>query len=218
MTSANLLARLRTLLDEASASYWTDTEAYAALADGQNAVVTIALGVLRASRMAKPNGDVALPFVLKPLYAVQTGTVASGQSAATLTGNVLEVLWVTYNSATGTPLYPVRIRHNSYASQFQKANTYLVASTTTNEYYAQITNLTTITFETASTNNAAAYNVGLLSQATDIASGQNPVLPDEAVPAILMFAFARLLNKDQRLEEAVEAFKEFVSLAQGVST
>jgi len=44
MTTANLLSRLRTLLDEASAGFWTDVECYAALSDGQKEIVNDWIG------------------------------------------------------------------------------------------------------------------------------------------------------------------------------
>jgi len=215
MTGPNLLARLRTLLDEASASFWTDAEAYAALADGQNAVIALALGVYRAKKFATPNQDIPLSPLLQTLYSTQTATVASGASTASLTGTVLELVWVKYNSAAGSPLYPARVRFHSPASEFKAANSFLVATIASGEYYIRFAN-PVITFETASTNNAAAWIAGVLTQPTDIGASQASVIPDSAVEAIVEFAFARCLSKDQRTQESQEAFSKFIKLTQGV--
>lgn len=216
MTGPNLLARLRTLLDEASAAYWTDAEAYQALADGQNAVIAIALGVYRAKKLSLANQDVPLSPLLQTLYGTQTATVTSGASTASLTGTVLELVWVKYNHSAATPLYPARLRFHSPASEFKAANSFLVATTTSGEYYIRFAN-PVITFETASTNSASVWLAGVLTQPTDIASGQASTIPDSAVPAILQFAFARMLSKDQRVSESQDAFKRFLEHAQAVS-
>lgn len=215
MTSANLLARLRTLLDEASASFWTDTEAYAALADGQNAVIALSLGVYRSRKFSMPNQDVPLPHTLQSIFATQTATVNSGASTAALSGTVLELVYVKYNHSAVSPLYPARRRNYSPASEFKAANSFLVATPSSGEYYIRFNN-PTITFETASTDNAATWIAGVLSQPTDIASGQVPVIPDNCMPAVLQFAFARLLSKDQRVTESQNAFKRFLENAQSV--
>lgn len=215
MTSANLLARLRTLLDEASASFWTDTEAYAALADGQNAVIALSLGVYRAKKQSLLNQDVPLSQVLQSLFATQTATVNSGASSASLTGTVLELVYVTYNHSAATPQRPCRVRYHSPSSEWKAANSYLVATPASGEYYIRWKN-PTITFETASTDNAAAYVAGVLSQPTDIGAAQNPTIPDNCMPAVLQFAFARMLSKDQRVQESRDAFERFLKLAQGV--
>lgn len=215
MTGANLLARLRTLLDEASASFWTDTEAYAALADGQNAVIALSLGVYRAKKSSLLNQDVPLPLVLQALYATQTATVNSGASSASLSGTVLELVYLKYNHSAVSPLYPARLRNFSPASEFKAANSFLVATPSSGEYYIRFNN-PTITFETASTDNAATWIAGVLSQPTDIGASQASVIPDTCVPAIVQFAFARMLSKDQRVQESQDAFGKFMQSAQAV--
>ena len=45
MTTAEMLAKIRMQLDEASASFWTDVQIYEELAEGQMQVVRIATGV-----------------------------------------------------------------------------------------------------------------------------------------------------------------------------
>src|SRR3990167_2843854 len=215
MTGPNLLARLRTLLDEASASFWTDAEAYAALADGQNAVIYLALGLYRAKKFAIHNQDVPLSPLLQPLFTTVTATVNSGLSTATLSAVPLELIWLKYNHNAGTPLYPARVRFQSPASEFKAANSFLVATTASGEYYIRFTN-PVITFDTASTNNAATYLAGVLAQATDIGASQASVIPDNCVPAILQFAFARCLSKDLRTSDSQAAFNSFIQFAQGV--
>ena len=68
MTSAFLLARLRTLLDESSAGFWTDDECYRALADGQNEIVNIVF-------QKDPSNQ-----ILKTLWKSKEGTNVTNQA------------------------------------------------------------------------------------------------------------------------------------------
>ena len=305
MTTANLLARLRTLLDESSASYWTDTECYQALSDGQSAVTNIALSVYRAKKMMLANEDVKLPYILNELYQERSGTLGTGQTTlvwnttaigqvstavvndggttgyvagdliqvsgagghncilqvqtvsggavltfsivyggtgySTATGisttkitgsgdntftvdvtsvtpsnSVLELIWITYNAAGSTPLYPVRFRHESSGGKFQKTNSYL--TTVSTDYYATFSNNNTIVFETASTSNSATWNAGVIPVLTDIDASHNPSLPDITLESVAQFAFAKLLSKDQRDDESKSAFQKFLQLSQTLVT
>ena len=65
MTSTVMLAAMRTLLEEASASFWTDAECYAALADAQNEIIKELISVYKMKRtqisgMVK---DIPLPAI-----------------------------------------------------------------------------------------------------------------------------------------------------------
>lgn len=220
MTSANLLLRVRTMLDEASASYWSDAEIYAAATDGQSTLLSLALAVDSAKEDKSANQDIDLSLFLSYFYSVVTGTVASGTSTITLSGAVLEILWLLYNPAAASPLYPVRFRRLGEAYQFQSRNQYLSGTSAANDYYAiplkAASGSGTITLETASTNNAATYNAGVITQPADIAAGQSPTAPDIAMDAIATFAFGRMMIKDQRNDEANAAFARFLQMAQGV--
>ena len=315
MTNANLLARLRTRLDEASASYWTDTEAYQALTDGQNALAALAVETYLAMQeqtlkskgtmvqVYSPLEDIQVPYMLQCLYSVASGTVPSATYSASLSGTVLALLWLIYNPAAASPLYPIKLRSLpfSHPSTFLEANPFLVEtstalngyasysqsppasgsvgqvtintagtnyavgdfltltagntncilqvtsvnagavtgvsivqggtgysvantiSTTTNSasgagFKANVTVLgnVTITFESVSSSNSAAYQAGILSQPADITASVNPTLPDIALSPVIEYAFAVMLEKDQRNDEANSAMQRFGQLAQSL--
>ena len=316
MTNASLLARLRTMLDEASAAYWTDTEAYQALTDGQNALVAMAVsqylqsmeklvGTGKYAHLVEiPKEEIDVPYILQGLSSMQSGTVASGNSSASFSGTVLTLIWALYNPGGATPLYPIRLRSiagvhpvnytnpnpflneistavNGYASftqlppasgavgQFTIGNAgtnyvagdfvklsggganavFLVAtigaggvitgltlvqsgsgysvggpySTTTNSVSGagctiSITQLgnATLTFESVSSSNSAAWQAGVITQPVDITSVQNPTLPDICLSPIVEFAFAKMMIKDQRNDEANSAMQRYQMLAQSI--
>src|SRR5574343_1475580 len=95
MTSALLLSRLRTLLDESSVGFWTDTECYAALADGQNEVVNIIF-------QRDPNNQ-----VLKTLWKVKSGTGVTNQ--AITISDFKELLNAKLAVTTGQDLKPCKV-------------------------------------------------------------------------------------------------------------
>ena len=155
MTNASLLARLRTMLDEASAAYWTDTEAYQALTDGQNALVAMAVSQYLQS-MEKLVGtgtyahlveiqkeEIDVPYILQGLYSMQSGTVPSGNSSASFSGTVLTLIWALYNPGAATPLYPIRLRSIAgvHPVNYTNPNPFLNEISTAVNGYASFTQL-----------------------------------------------------------------------------
>ena len=202
------------ILEVSSANYWTDTEIYASLTDGQEAICNLALSVYRAKKQADP--DTPIPYILSPLYSIIATTLGTGKSSISLTYPVLELISLKYNHNAATPLYSVRFRNLSSAAIFQQDNTYL--SITGTEYYAQFYNNDTIALETASTNAASAYSAEVLTEPTDISSSVDPVIPAIARDAIAYFAFSQMLSKDQRSQEAQQALQVFFQLSQPLIT
>ena len=206
MTSANMLSRVRTLLDESSASFFSDSEIYSALADGQRELFTIAL-------LVRKNGE--LPEILRPCVATAQGTISIGQSTVNISGltNFADIINVSYNSASSSTLYPALRRELTEKTPAEKNNTYLVGTAGKDFYYS--VSATQIVFETAATG-TAGYSITYLSTPSDIASGTQPTLPDFSHNAIVQYAFAFILRKDQREQEAQVEFAKFNEMVKEI--
>ena len=198
MTSALMLARLRTLLDEATASFWTDTECYAALSDGQRMVVD---GLYQKSPKH---------HLLKTLFKRATGSDTTS-SAITLPTDFKEFVNATYTTLTTEDQKPCRIVNYDAEFLLEKDNSYLAPNRATPVVYlSATTGLRLIYFEPTSIH--ADYTIVYLKQPTEIDGSTNPLLPDETHEAIILYAFSFLLRKDLRAQEADGAYKLFLDM------
>lgn len=199
MTSTQMLSRLRTLLDENSAGFWTDTECYNALSDGQREVINI---------LFKVN-----PYHqgLKSLLKTQSAIGVSG-TAISLPSDFKELLNATWSTVTGETQFPCNIK--DYDTQFliDKNNTYLAPHRASPVVYikAGTTVGRKIYFEPASTGD---YTFVYLTNPPEIDGSTNPILPVETHEPIIVYAFSFLLRKDLRGAEADGAYKLFLEMA-----
>lgn len=184
MTSVQMLARLRTVLDEASAGLWGDAECYSALADGQDGVISVLVN--KSSE------------VLRPLITTVTGSnttnLPSGYlryiSVVSVSGGITDVVWVR----------PYE-KNRDHAIE----NTYLKSSAT--DLYCSF-NATQIVFETNT-----SWSMEYYKTPTAIAAAQNPTLSVESHNAIVQFAFAFLLEKNKETERSMAELKKFYEMA-----
>ena len=189
-----MLAAMRPILDESSASFWTDAEAYAALADGQNEVIKAFLGVYRAKRKVDPT----LPYELESLLNDNVGAV----DAVAVPSGFLELISATYDH-DGTGGQVACYISNMQETQFNEENTFLTATANSPVAYVKsTTDAVKINFLPA-LSGTPAYTYWCLVSPTDIASGQNATLPVTTHSAIVNYATARMLEKDQRQESQV---------------
>jgi len=217
MTSAELLARLRTMLDEASAGFWTDVEAYAALSDGQLQLCELAVGVLKAKKEASENGDVKIPECLKALLTTEMSVIlTSGTASITLSHEALELISVLYTKDNSqSDSVPCYIRKASYGDVFISRNVFGTANANS-EYFVSFQPPSTVVLETPVSGSYGSHTSAYIKVPGDISATVDPALPSRTMEPIVQFAFARMLAKDQRLEESVNAFKNFLQLSQSV--
>ena len=198
MTSTVMLAAMRTILDESSASFWTDAEAYAALADGQNEVIKEVLAVYKARRRADPNTE--LVEELRTLLTFESAGIAASFKAI-YTGFLYLVNANWDHDASGTE-EPCRIVEMDRGQNHRESNTFLAATATDPIAYVapepaaggQSINFRPVYSTTAT------YSLNYLKSPTDIAAGTNATLPVTTHSAIVNYATARMLEKDQRPE------------------
>lgn len=198
MTSALMLSRLRTLLDESEAGFWTDDEAYRALSDGQNEIVNIIF-------QRDPNSR-----ILKTLWKTKSGTGVSNQ--AILITDFKELLNAKLAVTTGDDLKPCKVVEYNELFLHNKDNSYLnpiVASPVV--YVSASTSLGRLVyFEPSSA--SSDYTILYITQPTELNGATQPLLPVEAQEAMIIYAFSFLLRKDLRQAEADSAYKLFLDM------
>lgn len=199
MTSTEMLARLRTLLDEVSESYWTDTESYAALADGQNRVVDEILKVYKIRYLA--DQDTPIPEELRVLENYATAGVAN--SYASIPANFLWLLNASWDHNASGGEIPCAIMDQNRQFNHHQANTFLTAAENSPVAWVgpNATNAQSINFLPA-VSGSGTYKIYYLAYPTAITSEQNPSLPISTHDACVFYAAYKLLTKDQRPEEA----------------
>lgn len=213
MTSTVMLAAVRTILDEATASFWTDNEIYAALADGQNQVIDKLLTSYRLRRKANPEAE--LPYELQ---SIGFRLISSGAaSAVNLPASFLELVyakWDNDNSGVKEPceiVSPVRVLE-------REDNTYTSTTSTEPLVYIEVATsggAVQVNFLPVYSS-TGAYDIQYLGKPSDIASGTNPTLPVNTHSAIVHYAVSRMLEKDQRPQEAQTHYGLFLKEIEGL--
>ena len=188
--TTTLVTRVRTLLDESSAGFFTTDEIYKALTDGQREVINFVLSIYKAKLEINP--DEKLPEVLRVLQATTTGT-----GTQSLPSGYLFPLDV-YTSAARVFIRPERHKGMKY-------NTYLASSTS--QPYCSIS-ATQIVFETSVT-----WTLDYLAMpTTDIGATVDPTLGSLSYNALVEFATYFLLMKDEnaRASQHLQRFLQSV--------
>lgn len=193
MTSAEMLARVRTNLDEATASFWSDNEIYRALADGQREIISHIFIVWK--QKVRVNPEEPLPEVLRSLISSDSGTTTKS-----LPNDFMSYLTV-YSATNAVPIF---VRENWRQNSWMRGNTY---STSTSAQPFCYFNATQIVFETA-----VAWTMEYLKAPSDISGSTQPSLPTIAHNAVVQFAFATLLLKDSNPIANQELQKFFLLL------
>lgn len=206
MTSANMLTRLRTLLDEASASFYADTELYSALADGQRQITAIALSLF-------DRNPSKVPEIIRPLIKTASGTLAAAVSTISLPADYLRYITGKYIHNATSGGRPVFLRAIDGQLIHKQNNAFQVADTG-EEYYITID--TAINLETATVSPGGYYSITYFSTPADIASGANPTLSDSSHNAIIQYALYFILRKDQKEAESASALNVFQAQIQEI--
>jgi hypothetical protein len=196
MNGTELYERLATLLDESTSQYFTDDERWAALTDGQQEYASTILTQYKARVLINPSESI--PEVLRTLY----------KSLASSTSN-------SYIALPNDFLYDVSLllgdqfllkRELSRIIPAEQANSLLGAS----GYYYSISSL--INLEITTPSSPVSFIFNYLQKPTDITQDVNPILPDFTHYPIVIYAYAELLKKSQRLQEALVQYQQFLQL------
>jgi hypothetical protein len=203
MTATEMLVRLRTLFDERLSQFWDDElDCYPALTDGQNEYISLTLAQYKAKLSI--NSLEPLPETLRVLYVKKDASITT--TSITLPTDFLYDI----SLSLGSPyLRPLLKRELSRAYPFEKANSLLGA---TGYYYSIINDKINLEIPTPTNPSGVSYGLEYLKVPAKIDSNTNPIAPSFAHQTIVIFAFAQLLKKAGRTDEAQNQYKEFLSL------
>lgn len=190
MTVAQLLARARIILDEASAGFWIDTDIYAFLDLAQEHAVTALLKKQRAMRLIKPDYTEAS---LKPVIKVGTKATTTGvsYSLSTLT-DLVEVLDIQI-TGTGISNHVPLIEYTEWIKQAN--NTYLKHDTTQPVCY-YLGGTLYFSYTTFPNSSFSNINIYYVSRPATVGASQELILTAETHEAILNYALYYALLKD----------------------
>lgn len=200
--SDSLLARVRTALDEVSSGFWTDAEIFLALSDGQNELITYLLNVWKQKQLI--NFEEPLPEVLAPVVVPATCTRSSAKVYA-LPTDYLQQIAV---AAPGGEA--ILVRRQGMGKVSQAVNTYLKAATGAD--YCSIGS-TIITEGTDHASVTLTYVKAPANMTTDV----DPVLTSNSAKiAMVQYALADLLKKDEKYQESMQEFQKFLSMVMNL--
>ena len=206
MVSTVMLAAMRTILDESSAGFWTDAECYAALADGQNEVIKELSSVYRARY--KIDNSTEMSYELASLINDESSTTTTGQ--VSVPTGFLWLIGAHYDHDGAIALVPCIVVSSDRGFPQNENNTFLQATTAEpHVYLATVSDTLKVNFIPAPSG-TASYTFTFIKTPTDIASGQNAVLPVSTHSAIVNYGTSRMLEKDQRSQESQMIYNKYL--------
>lgn len=211
MLSTELLSRVRTLLDEVTPSFFLDAEIYSALTDAQQETADYFYKLYSSALMN--NADSKLPQPLEPLVISVTATLATaGLTKPADYWHIISVSYAYTGGLIGT-FYPCRIETLNPVLGFNLGNTYLAPSATDPKVYEAYGNSLQLWFSPVPSG-TGAYTLTYLKTPTSISASVNPILPVSVHSAIVHWATAQMLFKDQRPDEANLHLQNFINELQ----
>lgn len=206
MTTTEMVTRVRSLLDEREAGFWSDAEVLNALNDAQDEVINYCLYVFLERGVG---GE--LPHLLTPLEKEYSESGVTG-SDIVLPNDFMYLLSVKCAPTSGALSKHCMIRSASMERYAREHNHFLRADGV--NLYAYLRRGYLI-FETALLN--GSFTINYLKKAERISDIQNPELPENASGAIIAYATALLLEKDKQNEEASILFGMFTYKIEQIS-
>jgi len=202
MLITEMLARLRTAIDEASAGFWSDAECYSALTDGQ-------LEAFKILYSTNPK-DKRLQVLMK-------------DASATITDNYISIpvdMWENFivtaewAKISGDDVVYCDILSYDKDLQYLKSNSY--KSPVSSRPIAYIKSSTAlgnrIYFEPSGT--SSDYVITYLTVPTAISASVEPQITPSLHPAIIVYALSFILRKAKLNERADAEFKNFIGMVK----
>lgn len=201
MTSANMLSAVRTLLNEASASYWADADIYVWLSEGQKEVLK---GVL-SMYLERKNKDPYIPTVIQK-QIIGTNIDTSSKTSADFPADFVHLIGAKYTpDGIDVDKAPLRVLTKTAENLSKEVNTYLVPSNEQPIGYLTGFSLELYPIPTANSN----LDLNYVKDTTDISASTQPVLPPFTHNAIVQYAFSQALLKDEREQDASNSLNKF---------
>jgi hypothetical protein len=203
MLSTDMLTEVRTLLDEDVEEFFLDTEIYSALTDGQKEYASFIY--TQFDTLRKQDRNTPIPLALLPLFTESANIpVTAGTHVISIPTGLWKVIYVTYG-ASKTPMLE---RDLSSVRPFRQSNSIM---NTPNIFYS-VTSANIELEDIASV--SVNYQIAYLINTTDINSTTNPILPEFTHKAIVQYAYAEMLKKPKRNQEALSELGTFIQMIQ----
>lgn len=201
MTSTSMLSAVRTLLNEASASYWTDAEIYVWLSSGQKEVLQ---GII-AMYMERKGKDPYVPSIIaKQITELNIDT--SSKTVADFPADFTYFIGAKYTpDGVDVEKAPLRVMPKTAENQIKMANTYLLP--TNEQPIGYITGNSVELYPAPTT--TSSLDLSYVKDTTDISASTQPVLQPFTHNAIVRFAFAQALLKDERDSDSDKELNKF---------
>ena len=207
MTASQLLTRLRTLLDEDIAQFWSDSECYSAFTDAQIEIIKRIYNKWILSLEQNPNLD--LPITIRNLFTTTTQTLQTGTSFS-LPSTLLNLLSIKVDSTNSGKYFPAIKRPQNQIKHYIQDNPYLVSTKSDIYYDIQMPN---IIFETALANGNVVYDFLIKPNDIDgtVTPSVDPTIDSIAHEAIIYFAWFILLSKAKLpVADALASFEKIM--------
>lgn len=196
MTMTEALSRLRFILDESSAGFWSDADLYDMLDQGQEAVIDYCI---RSERVRSKIEKLYRHPTLEPLITKVTTNIVSGQADYTFSTmsitNFRESYSLTLLYAGSQATRATRISKNELNSR--DSNTYAVASTNSPAYAVEPAQITIRPIPSA--NSAGGVIFEYYKNPASVTSLADFTLRAETHEAIIYKAAALATEKDGEL-------------------
>jgi hypothetical protein len=187
MTNVEMLASLRSKLDEATASFWTDIECYRAFSDAQIEVISL----------------LPIELVAKNVFELTVTDTVSATKWAITRPTMVRLQSAILNN------YPAKVINNDSKRPNIELNTFMTPTTNDPIVYELNNTLIFEPSEIAMTNEAIISYIPIPS---DITSSASCSLIETSHPAIVQYAYAVLLKKANRLQESANEFGLFIQM------
>lgn len=215
MTSAQMLSRLRFLLDEATASFWADADLYTMLSDGQREVANFGMTKFISTPYQLRT---SVGLILEPLVVVQTSAtnVTTGEIFVSLPTGFWYDLSVKYYTTPSATLVPLLKRQKEANLTHIEANSYFAATENVSMYYYIDMVNSMLMFSNAASTPNGVYMMNYIKIPTEISGAIEPILLAFTHEAILQYAYTQALLRDNKTQEAQVEYAKFVNLVQGL--
>ncbi len=200
MNTADLISRVRSLLDEREAGFWSDAEIIDSLNDAMDEVVNFALFIY-----TERGAGGGLPLLLTPLETEEKFTSVTGGKVP-LPSGLSYILEVKCSPTSGGTERPCALWSRSMLRYAREHNSLLRSGA--DNLYCHVSG-GDLVFSVPLV--GGSYSISYLRRPARATAETGPELPENTAGALVAYAVALLLEKDRQNEEAAVFFRLYSS-------
>lgn len=211
MTDTVAIARIRDLLNEATAGFWSATDILNYLNSAINEATQIGLSKLIEARKVDPNAESQL---LQPLISIRTGSVVSATQEYALESDYMETASVVYKAVTGGSLKPAIFAKHPEVARIHN-NSWLAFTADHPAFYIRASKIGFYPTPTWSGTGYIQYYYKQPNAMTN--SGAEIPIKAEAHDGIVLIAYHYGLLKEKMFSEADMQFQKGIQIITSVA-